>query len=242
MRTLITICARGGSKGIPGKNIRPLNGRPLLHYTVATARAYAARAGQTDVELSTDSDEIREVAAAAGLTTAYRRPPALGTDSAGKIDAIADLKRYAEAHYGRSYDLVIDLDVTSPLRTVADLEAARKQLADQPEALNIFSVSPANRNPYFNMVEERPDGYVDLAKRPDQPFLTRQSAPNVYDMNASFYLFRAAFFERNERSSITARSLAYVVPHACFDLDHPLDFEIMDFLLREGKLDLELCT
>ena len=242
MRTLITICARGGSKGIPGKNIRPLNGRPLLHYTVATARAYAARHPGTDLELSTDSDEIRDVAAAAGLRTDYRRPAALGSDTAGKIDVIAGLKRYAEEANGCTYDLVIDLDVTSPLRTVADLDAAREQLLERPAALNIFSVSPANRNPYFNMVEEQPDGRVDLAKRPQTPFLTRQSAPNVYDMNASFYIFRNDFFERGERSSITAHSLAYVVPHVCFDLDHPLDFEIMDFLLRENKLDVELCA
>ena len=238
--TLITICARGGSKGIPGKNIRPLNGKPLLHYSIATAQRFAAAHPGTDIVLSTDSEEIQGEAAGAGLSSQYRRPAVLATDGAGKILAILHAKDWMERQRGSNYDFVIDLDVTSPLRTVNDLEAALDQLAEHPNALNIFSVSPASRNPYFNMVEEQENGTVDLVKRPATPFLTRQSAPRVYDMNASFYIFRPAFFKRGEKSSITDRSLAYVVPHLCFDLDEPLDFEIMEFLLREDILDFQL--
>lgn len=238
--TLITICARGGSKGIPGKNIRALNGKPLIHYSIETAQRYAVAHPGTDLVLSTDSEAIKGEAAGAGLRTDYLRPDHLATDSAGKIGVIRHVKEWMEQRTGKQYDLVIDLDVTSPLRTVEDLELAGQQLTAHPGALNLFSVSPAGRNPYFNMVEEQPDGTVDLAKRPATPFLTRQAAPPIYDMNASFYLYTAEFFEQGEQSAITKASLGYVVPHLCFDLDEPLDFEIMDYLLREGKLGFSL--
>ncbi len=239
-RILITICARGGSKGIPGKNTRFLNGSPLISYTISTARAFqAACPDKVDLALSTDSEEIRTVAKAAGLDSTYNRPAYLASDTAGKIPVITDLLAHQETCCGYAYDFVIDLDVTSPLRTVTDLQFALDQLKKRPEALNIFSVSPAKRNPYFNMVEELPDGSVDLVKRPSLPFLTRQSAPRVFDMNASFYIFRDSFFARKEKSSITEYSLPFVMDHLCFDLDEPLDFEIMDFLLREEKLNFE---
>jgi CMP-N-acetylneuraminic acid synthetase len=237
---LITICARGGSKGIPGKNIRVLNGKPLIGYTIATANAFRKRYPNVDVVLSTDSPEIMEVAAEFGLSSGYRRPEALASDTAGKVDAMADVLAYQEEKENKKYDFLLDLDVTSPLRTVEDLEVALAQLQERKDALNIFSVSPANRNPYFNMVEEQPDGTVDLAKRPEVPFLTRQSAPAVYDMNASFYIFRRKFFSLGERSSITKASLAYVMDHICFDLDHPIDFEVMEFLLSQDKLDFRI--
>ena len=239
-RILITICARGGSKGIPGKNIRSLNGVPLMHYTIGTARKFADEFPGVDIELSTDSDTIIKIAADTGLQTSYVRPDILATDSAGKIGAISDLWKFAEATRKVRYDYVIDMDVTSPLRTVADLRSALEKLIAQPEALNIFSVSPAGRNPYFNMVQEEADGRVGLVKKPEGVLMTRQSAPPVYDMNASFYIFRRSFFERGEISSITDYSLAFVMDHVCFDLDEPLDFEIMDFLLREEKLNFSL--
>jgi len=237
---LITICARGGSKGIPGKNIRDLNGKSLIGYTIETANAFKAGKDNVDIILSTDSEEIRYSAASFGLETEYHRPEHLASDTAGKIDVMADALHFAERKNGIRYEYLLDMDVTSPLRTVADMESALAQLAGRPEAFNIFSVSPASRNPYFNMVEEQPDGTVDLAKRPDQPFLTRQSAPNVYDMNASFYIFRRRFFDAGQKSSVTNCSLAYIMDHLCFDLDHPIDFEIMEFLLRKNKLDFKL--
>jgi len=240
MNILITICARGGSKGIPGKNIRILNGKPLISYTIATANKFKERNPNVDIVLSTDSEEIVQVAKKFGLDTNYRRPDFLASDSAGKIDAMADALQYYEEKVGYKYDYLLDMDVTSPLRTVKDMEEALAMLDGREDAINIFSVSPANRNPYFNMVEEKPNGMVDLAKRPDEPFLTRQAAPAVYDMNASFYIFKRQFFTLGKKSSVTEASLPYVMDHLCFDLDHPIDFEMMEFLLANNKLDFEL--
>lgn len=240
MNILITICARGGSKGIPGKNIKPLNGKPLIGYTIDVARDFQASFGRVDIALSTDSDEIKQTAAACGLESAYKRPASLGGDTVGKIDAIRDVVLFYEQKNKKRYDYVLDLDVTSPLRNLDDLRQAFELLRADENAVNLFSVSPSGRSPYFNMVEQKANGYYAQVKQPEGHVFTRQSAPVVYDMNASFYFYRRAFFESGYRGAITDNSLAYVVPHLCFDLDHPVDFEFLSYLLAHGKLDFSL--
>ncbi len=235
--TLLTICARGGSKGIPDKNILPLNGKPLIHYTVAAALAYGKLHPDTTVVLSTDSEAIQQATAEAGLITAYRRPPKLGGDHVGKIDVLRDVLHSEERRLGRTFDYLVDLDVTSPLRTLQDIEGAFSALSDRPDALNIFSVSPAHRNPYFNMVEEDSEGFARVVKRPETPFYTRQSSPRVYDINGSIYVYRREFFRSGQTSATTDRSMAYNIPHQCFDLDEPIDFTFMEFLLQRNMLD-----
>lgn len=233
MNILITICARGGSKGIPGKNTRLLGEKPLVAYSIEKAFRFAEDK-HAKVALSTDSQEIKDKAAAFGVQTEYTRPSHLATDSAGKIDTIRDLLIYEETTAATTFDYIIDLDVTSPLRTLSDLSEALDKLVKQPKALNIFSVSPASRNPYFNMVEENEDGYFQLCKTGS--FLTRQSAPKVYDMNASFYIYRREYFDLGLKSAITSRSLIHNMEHICFDLDHEIDFEFMQYLLLNDKL------
>ena len=98
-KTLITICARGGSKGIPGKNIKPVGDKPLITYTVEAAQKFAETHG-ADIALSTDSDEIREAASKAGLNTDYNRPDFLANDTCGKVDAIKDAVRFYEKSMG----------------------------------------------------------------------------------------------------------------------------------------------
>lgn len=166
MKGLITICARGGSKGIPGKNIKFIGGKPLIAYSIEVALSFAKN-WDSDIFLSTDSKEIKDVVKAlefSCVNTDYNRPDFLANDSAGKLDAIKDIKCYAENNNNYNYDFVIDLDVTSPLRTKEDLSRAINILFDNEDAVNLFSVSPANRNPYFNMVEENSDGFLVYVK------------------------------------------------------------------------------
>ncbi len=240
MNILITICARGGSKGIPGKNIKILGGKPLIAYTIDTANKVKEKYTSTAVALSTDSEEIKNVAAKYGLKTSYTRPDRLAGDNVGKIDAIQDVLFFHEKLHNMKYDYVLDMDVTSPLRNLEDIEKALTILQQDKEALNIFSVSEANRNPYFNMVEKKESGYYEAVKSLESNFLTRQSSPKVYDMNASFYIYRRSFFEEGHKGAITKKSLIYVVPHVCFDLDHPIDFDMMSYLVDNNKLDFQL--
>lgn len=240
MNILITICARGGSKGIPGKNIKPLLGKPLIGYTIEVAQQFQLKHGNTDIALSTDSEEIRRVAGTCGLESNYRRPDFLANDTVGKIDAIRDIVDYSEKKKGCKYDYILDMDVTSPLRSLEDLSTAFDLICKDTNAVNLFSVSEAGRNPYFNMVEKKENGYYAQVKHPDGNVFGRQSAPKVYDMNASFYFYKRIFFDLDYRGAITDRSLIYLIPHVCFDLDHPLDFEILSFLIENNKLDFTL--
>jgi CMP-N,N'-diacetyllegionaminic acid synthase len=240
MNILITLCARGGSKGIPGKNIKLIAGKSLLVYSIDLTNKLKKK-WNVKVALSTDDSEIKDVAAASGVYTEYKRPDYLATDSAGKIDTIRDLLLYEEELVEYKYDYVLDLDVTSPLRTLEDVEKALEIIIAQPEAKNLFSVNIAARNPYFNMVEEKSNGFYSLVKTSlDGSVMTRQSAPKVYDLNASFYWYRRSFFDLDEKSAITDKSLIYEMNHICFDLDHPLDFLFMEYLLQNNKLDFNL--
>lgn len=237
---LITICARGGSKGIPGKNIKPLNGKPLIGYSIEIAKQVQSKYENVTIALSTDSEDIIEVAETFGIHTDYKRPDYLANDTVGKIDAIKDILLYAENSEQIQYEYILDLDVTSPLRNLEDIESAFSILESDSNAVNLFSVSDAGRSPYFNMVEQKENGYYAQVKKIQGDVFTRQSAPKVYDMNASFYIYRRTFFDLGYKGAITDRSLIYKVPHICFDLDHPTDFEIISFLMENNKLDFSL--
>ena len=237
-KILISICARGGSIGIPKKNIKEINKLPLIVYSIQTAQAYSKKY-KVKIALSSDDKEILNVAKHHGLNTKYLRPSNLSGPNVGKVEVLRDLLLHEESTCGSQYDYLIDLDVTSPLRSLSDLEKAFETLKNS-DAYNIFSVSKASRNPYFNMVEKKEnEEYVKIVKSADE-FLTRQNAPDVFDMNASFYIYKRSFFDKQFTSSITPKSLAYVMNHICFDIDEPLDLLMMDFLISNGHLDFEL--
>lgn len=237
MKILITLCARAGSKGIPGKNTKMLNGQPLVTYSIASAMRFASF-HTCDIVISTDDDTVKQIGTTYGIFTEYTRPAELANDTAGKVDTIQDILLFEEKRQGIKYDYVLDLDITSPLRTNDDLLAAFNTIQSDNSALNIFSVNPANKNPYFNMVEKKENGYYGLVKTGN--FLTRQSATPVFEMNASFYFYRRSFFDQPEKKVINDRSLVYLMPHICFDLDHPIDFEFMAFLLENNKLNFAI--
>ena len=195
LRILITLCARGGSKGIPGKNIKSLAGKPLIDYSIDIANRMAIQFN-CHVALSTDDAAIKAAAEKKELYTNYVRPIELASDTAGKIDTIKDLLFYEESLLKEKFDYVLDLDLTCPLRTFEDLQTAFNIIDNDSNALTLFSVNPAARNPYFNMVEDKGTGYYDLIKKSsDGSVMSRQKAPAVYDLNASFYWYRRSFFD-----------------------------------------------
>jgi CMP-N,N'-diacetyllegionaminic acid synthase len=236
---LISICARGGSKGIPGKNIKKINEIPLIAYTINTAKAFSKKYN-TIISISTDDLEIKKTAENFGIKSNYKRPEHLATDSAGKIDVIRDLINYEEKKNGIKFDIILDLDVTSPLRTIDDLENAYITFMSDENALTLFSVNISNRSPYFNMVEKNEFGYYQLSKKFDTTILTRQSAPMVYDLNASFYFYRRNYFDLDLKTPITNKSIIFEMEHICFDLDHPHDFDYLEYLLSNNKLPFQI--
>lgn len=228
---LITICGRGGSKAVTGKNIRPVKGKPLIGYTIEIALEFATR-HNAKVAISTDSYDILTVARGFGVETDYLRPLELAQDDTGKIPVIKDLLNYEERLINGEFEYLIDLDITSPLRTLDDLEMALENFINDENAITLFSVSQSRKNPYFNMVEQKDDGYYKIIKEPGFSVLYRQGAPVVYELNASFYIYRRRFFHEEFSSVITPQSLIYLMPGICIDIDDELDFMIVRYLIE----------
>ena len=220
---------RGGSKGVPGKNLRDLHGKPLMAHTIEQAL-------QSDlfehVVVSTDSDEIAEMAKTYGAESWFLRPKKLATDEAPKIPVIRHAFLEAEKHYGHEFEILVDLDATSPLRSVEDINSAYDQLIAE-DADMLITASPCRKNPYFNMVE-KVDGRVREVKELKPPPTRRQDAPAVYDMNASIYIWqRRALL--NLDTLFTDKTSLYVMPEErSVDIDTELDWEFVEFITGKG--------
>jgi CMP-N,N'-diacetyllegionaminic acid synthase len=230
MKILVTICARGGSKGLPSKNSRPLLGKPLIAHTIDQAKAW----GKADrILVSTDSEEIRRVAREFGAETPFLRPSDLATDSAGKLPVISHALREAEKVFGQRFDVVVDLDPTSPLRRTEDIEAGLRTFLEKKKPV-CFSVVKGRKSPYFNMVERDAEtGAVRLVKPLGQAFATRQSAPQVYDMNASIYVYSRDFLMSEPTSVWSAPGEMFEMPpESAFDIDFERDFVVTEALMK----------
>tara|TARA_B100000809_G_scaffold261076_1_gene309239 strand:+ start:1082 stop:1819 length:738 start_codon:yes stop_codon:yes gene_type:complete len=240
---LITICARGGSKGIPNKNIKNLAGQELIAYSINHAKKFKQYlitnySYSVNIEISTDSKIIKTVAEKYNLTNSYIRPDQLANDTAGKLGVIKDILLFSEKENKTTYDCVLDLDVSAPMRTIDDLIESFKIFINSEKVTNLFSVSTANKNPYFNMVEKNKGGFYNLSKSIGT-VLSRQEAPEVYEMNASFYFYKRAFFNQEELN-LFRHALIYNMTHESFDLDHMIDFEFLEFLINNNKLTFKL--
>jgi CMP-N,N'-diacetyllegionaminic acid synthase len=233
---LLTVAARGGSKGVKNKNIRALCGKPLIAHTILQAIKW----GQADrIICSTDSEEIASVARQYGAEVPFVRPAELATDLSGKIEVLRHALKAAELGAGVRYPILVDLDATAPVRDVSDIEGAL-QLFLEKSAKTVFSVVPARKNPYFNMVELDVEGKAVLVKALDATVKRRQDAPKVYDMNASIYVYdREYLLEEATRSALSDKSYAYVMGElSAFDIDSELDFQFIEFLVSRGVVRL----
>ncbi len=228
MKRLCTICARGGSKGVKGKNVRLLLGKPLIVHTIE-----AAKASQLFdlIAVSSDSDAILDVARAAGCDYLIRRPDEMATDQAGKLPAIRHCVAEVERLSGQRFDTLVDLDATSPLRIPEDIVNA-VNLLDESGAEVVITAMPSRRSPYFNLVELNEDGFVRLSKPSEKRILRRQDAPQCFDMNASIYVWRhdAMFAYDN---IFEAATRLYVMPEErSIDIDSELDFRFVEYVLQ----------
>lgn len=224
------VCARGGSRGVPRKSLAMLAGLPLVAHTV---NAYRAWGGADRVVCSTDDPDTAEAARAAGAEVPWLRPAELAGDDVAKRDVLRHALLACEAEDGHSYEVIVDLDVCAPLRTVADIEAVLATLTERG-ASNVLSVSPARRNPYYNMVEVTDEGWARLSKPPGTAFATRQASPVVYDVNASIYAYTRAFLLSDEEI-IGSRTAVYVMPaERSVDVDNPVDLLLLRALVDSG--------
>ena len=229
MTRICTICARGGSKGVPNKNLREVAGEPLVAHSVR----HALDAGIFDVvAVSSDSAAILDAARRFGAQELVERPAELASDMAPKVPAIRHAVRTVEERRGVRFETCCDLDATAPLRSAEEVRQA-VQLLETRGVKNVFSVVPARRSPYFNLVEVGADGVARLSKRLDKPVFRRQDAPACFDMNASIYVWRRAALDEAD-TVFLEDTAAYVMGHrSAFDIDDEVDLKIVELLLRE---------
>lgn len=203
MKYLYLIPARGGSKGIPGKNIKPLGGIPLIGHTIRGALAVCS--DPEDVIVSTDSEEIAAIAAQFGANIPFLRPAEFAGDSSSSRSVIINALEMMKDLKGKDYDTVVLLQPTSPLRTPDDIiatveafERSRLQHPDDP-AMMAVTVTEARTNPYYSAFETDADGFLHISKG-DGHFTRRQDAPEVWEFNGAVYVIDAQEIRNSEIS------------------------------------------
>ena len=234
MNILFTLCGRAGSKGVKGKNAREFCGKPLVWYSLAAIALYKEQYANNDtisVVLNTDSEPliglIQQVSTMdVGI---LKRDVKLAGDKVPKVSVILDCLNRAETMYRIEYDMVVDLDITSPLRTVDDIRHAVERKMQRPEVDVVYSVTHARRNPYFNMVKEE-NGF--FCKAIPSSFTTRQEAPTFYDMNASIYAYSPkALREKDHPTFFNSNCDAVVMfDTGILDIDSEEDYDLMQVI------------
>jgi len=226
------IFARGGSKGVPRKNIRPLASKPLIAYAIETALASELI---DRVVVSTDDEEIAEIAQQHGAKVPFMRPQELARDDSPEWLAWQHAIRVLEVTKGEPrMDVFVCIPPTSPLRAVEDVNACIKTLLESDADL-VITVKAAERSPYFNMVVLDEQGYARLVVPPDRPIHRRQAVPPVYDMTTVAYAARPGFV-LNANSIFEGKVKAVIVPvERALDIDTELDFKFAEFLVGQAS-------
>ena len=231
MDILFTICARAGSKGVKSKNMREFMGYPILYTTLSAYRLYLqrhlAKGDGATLAINTDAPELLEQAKGTSVPFLHiPREQSLAGDRAPKISVIADSYLKARELTGRDFQLVVDMDLTSPLRKPGDIAGVIDALLADPGADVAMSVTEARRNPYFNQLSIREDGGMQ-ASIPSN-FVARQQAPRVVDANASLYAYRPRYLLDNDGVLLHGRVVPYMMEDtAVLDIDSERDFLLL---------------
>lgn len=246
MNILFTVCARAGSKGVKNKNVRVFCGKPLVHYTLVIYEKYREKHADAhtkiDLALNTDSALLRQQVEAENVHhILIERKDELAGDIASKADVIKDTLLGAEMIQKVKYDLVVDLDLTSPLRNLEDVEGTIDQVLQNETCNFAYSVTDARRNPYFNMVCRKENGFYERVIPSE--FTARQQIPECFDMNASIYAY-ARDYLMDTRAENRCALIWKMADSLVLDIDSDNDFEMMEFLTeyywRQGKyLDIK---
>lgn len=236
MKILFTLCGRAGSKGVKGKNARDFLDVPLVWYSMANIALYMEIYGAGDdikVVLNTDSEPLKDLVCKVKdvPVTIIHREESLAGDKVPKVAVILDSLKKAEEAFACKFDMVVDLDITSPLRTVEDVKNAIERKKQRNDVDVVYSVAPSRRNPYFNMVKEE-NGF--FCKAIPSNFTTRQEAPVFYDMNASIYAYSPDALRNKEHATFFNSNCDAVVMKdtGILDIDSEEDYELMQVIAK----------
>jgi len=231
MTILSVISARGGSLGLPGKNIRPLLNKPLIVWSIEQALATP----EIDrVVVSTDSEEIAEIAKDAGAEIPFIRPDYLSSSKSGKFDVFKHALVSCEKYYNEKYEIYVDLDCTSPLRDVSDISACinKFRTIHKNGVDGIFTICSARKNPYFNLLEADDAGALKICKKLSSTIVRRQDAPIVYEHVASTYVLSPDYI-RLASFLLEGHLEGYDIGiEKSFDVDSDFDFLLIEYLMK----------
>jgi len=224
LRTIAFIFARGGSKGLPGKNIKLLGGKPLIAHAIEIGLATPAI---ETVIVSTDDPAIAEVARAYGAEVPFMRPSELAQDQSPEWLAWRHAIAWVEQNRG-PFDLFVSLPPTSPFRSVADVQACIDALREDTAADLAITVTEASRSPYFNMVTTDQNGYAVLVIKSTDGIARRQDAPEVFDITTVAYAARPSFVMGADRIFAGKVKAVAVPQERALDIDTPFDFMVAE--------------
>jgi CMP-N-acetylneuraminic acid synthetase len=229
-KVLALICARGGSKGVPRKNIRPLGGIPLIAWSIKAARSCELI---DRIVVSTEDAEIAEVGRCFGAEVPFRRPADLAQDDSPEWLVWQQALKTLYTLEGYRPDYLVNLSPTSPFRSVANIRQSLEMIQTGPADI-IISVKEAARSPYFNMVELDDQGFAHLSKATIPRITRRQAAPPVYDLTTVVYASRAEFVLQASHIFDGQVQTLLVPEIRALDIDTELDFKFAEFLVTEG--------
>ena len=230
MSVLLTICARGGSKGLRNKALLKINKKKLIDYTINIAQKIDF---VKNIVVSTDSEKIIEHCKSRGINIWFKRSKFLSNDKVGKLPVIIDAVKKSESYYKKGFETIIDLDVTSPLRKIQDVKKAYSKFKLN-NCDNLFSVMRSRHNPYFNMVE-KVDKTFNLVKN-NKKISRRQDVPVTYDMNASIYIWKKDILF-SSKSLFNKKTFVYEMPYErSIDIDSNCDFNLVKLIMQNEKL------
>lgn len=232
MKILFTICGRAGSKGIKNKNLRKFCGKYLIYYTISAIDLYLNRHEEVeaDIVVNSDSSDLLDIVSENKMREIQKieRDISLSGDDASKVAVIYDCLAKMQKRNKTIYDMIVDLDITSPLRTVQDLEnVINVQLVKKPDVTT--TVTTARRNPYFNQVKKVEYG---IKKVFDSEYTARQQAPEIFDMNASIYAYSPEFLFSGNGVLDGYCEMVEMYDTGVLDLDHENDFELMEIIAK----------
>jgi len=231
MSLLVVIPARGGSKGLPGKNVKSLNGKPLIHYTIEEARKIF---NDEQILISTESPEIIEVAQKTGIRVPYMRPEYLSTDTARSEDVIKDAILWYESK-AEKVETVVLLQPTSPFRKANHILEALSIYDSSVEM--VVSTKVSKSNPYFNLFEEDTKGFLTKVKH-GFDYANRQECPPVFEYNGAIYIFDKNSFLANGFRGFTRIKKYVMNDFSSIDIDTSFDWAIAEMLLRDKYLEI----
>lgn len=228
MSIVAFIFCRGGSKGLPGKNIRLLGGKPLIAWSIDQARSVRCI---DRVIVSTDCEEIAAVARNFGAEVPFIRPMELAQDESSEWLAWRHALSYLYDSLGEFPTAMVSVPATAPLRFPLDIEKCIN-LYEEGGVDIVITTTTAHRNPYFNMVKVNSDGTIALVNTPDVPIVRRQDAPEVFDMATVCYVANPEFVMTSNSHFEGRVKAVNIPPERSIDIDTLLDFEFAEYLLN----------